>query len=337
MDRPPLSSIRIPEATPVEAETWPHRIDVAVLIPCRNEAGTIARVVGDFRAALPGARVYVYDNGSSDLTSEVAAAAGAIVRREARPGKGEVLRRMFAEIEADAYVMVDGDATYDAPSVRRMLHVLTSTGCEMVTGVRDERGEVAAYRRGHRLGNRLFNRLLGFLFGTQPTDMFSGYRVLSRRFVKSFPAASTGFEIETELTVHALQQRLPTAEIPTPYFERPPDSPSKLATYRDGTRILLATLLLFRDERPLSFFSILGVALAAVGLALGIDVVREFMRTGLVPRLPTAILASGLMILSFLAFSCGLILDSVARGRRELKRLAYLAVPAPWRDHASDA
>ena len=337
MDRPPLSSIRIPEATPVEAETRPHRIDVAVLIPCRNEAGTIARVVGDFRAALPGARVYVYDNGSSDLTSEVAAAAGAIVRREARPGKGEVLRRMFAEIEADAYVMVDGDATYDAPSVRRMLHVLTSTGCEMVTGVRDERGEVAAYRRGHRLGNRLFNRLLGFLFGTQPTDMFSGYRVLSRRFVKSFPAASTGFEIETELTVHALQQRLPTAEIPTPYFERPPDSPSKLATYRGGTRILLATLLLFRDERPLSFFSILGVALAAGGLALGIDVVREFMRTGLVPRLPTAILASGLMILSFLAFSCGLILDSVARGRRELKRLAYLAVPAPWRDHASDA
>lgn len=337
MDRPALSSMQIQEATRDEAASPPARTDVAVLIPCRNEAATIARVVGDFQAALPGARIYVYDNDSNDLTSEVAAAAGAIVRREARPGKGEVLRRMFAEIEADVYVMVDGDATYDAPSVRRMLHVLTSTGCEMVTGVREERGEVAAYRRGHRLGNRLFNRLLGLLFGTQPTDMFSGYRVLSRRFVKSFPAASIGFEIETELTVHALQQRLATAEIPTPYFERPPESPSKLATYRDGTRILRATLLLFKDERPLSFFSILGVALATVGLVLGIDVVREFMRTGLVPRLPTAILASGLMILSFLAFSCGLILDSVARGRRELKRLAYLALSASRRDHRSDA
>ncbi|HET9668304.1 MAG TPA: glycosyltransferase family 2 protein [Casimicrobiaceae bacterium] len=337
MDRPALSSMQIQEATRDEAASPPARTDVAVLIPCRNEAATIARVVGDFQAALPGARIYVYDNDSNDLTSEVAAAAGAIVRREARPGKGEVLRRMFAEIEADVYVMVDGDATYDAPSVRRMLHVLTSTGCEMVTGVREERGEVAAYRRGHRLGNRLFNRLLGLLFGTQPTDMFSGYRVLSRRFVKSFPAASIGFEIETELTVHALQQRLATAEIPTPYFERPPESPSKLATYRDGTRILRATLLLFKDERPLSFFSILGVALATVGLVLGIDVVREFMRTGLVPRLPTAILASGLMILSFLAFSCGLILDSVARGRRELKRLAYLALSASRRDQQSDA
>jgi hypothetical protein len=337
MDRPSLSPMRVAEATPVEGATPSGRVDVAVLIPCRNEAATIARVVGDFQAALPGARIYVYDNGSQDPTGEVAAAAGAIVRHEARPGKGEVLRRMFAEIEADVYVMVDGDATYDAPSVRRMLHVLTSARCEMVTGVRDERGQAAAYRRGHRFGNRLFNRLLGFLFGTEPTDMFSGYRVLSRRFVKSFPAASTGFEIETELTVHALQQRLPTAEIPTPYFERPSESPSKLATYRDGTRILLATLLLFKDERPLSFFSILGVALAAVGLVLGVDVVREFMRTGLVPRLPTAILASGLMILSFLAFSCGLILDSVARGRRELKRLAYLAVPAPWRDHGTEA
>jgi len=339
MDRAKLSSISMPmpEATAGEAVAPGAPIDVAVLIPCRNEAATIARVVRDFQAALADARIYVYDNGSSDLTGEAAAAAGAIVRREARRGKGEVLRRMFAEVEADAYVMVDGDATYDAQSVRRMLQVLTSTGCDMVTAVRDEGAQTAAYRRGHRLGNRLFNRLLGFLFGSQPTDMFSGYRVLARRFVKSFPAASTGFEIETELTVHALQQRLPTAEIPTPYFARPPESPSKLATYRDGTRILLATFLLFKDERPLSFFSVLGVALALTGLVLGIDVVREFMRTGLVPRLPTAILASGLMILSFLAFSCGLILDSVARGRRELKRLAYLAVRAPSHDDVRDA
>jgi len=301
---------------------------VAVLIPCRNEVATIARVVADFRAALPACEIYVYDNGSMDDTASAARAAGAIVRNESRPGKGGVIRRMLGEIDADAYVIVDGDATYDARSAPLMIDELVANDLDMVTAVRDERGEGAAYRRGHRLGNRAFNALLGVLFGSRPGDMLSGYRVLSRRFAKSFPANSRGFEIETELTVHALEQRLPVAEMTTPYFERPAGSSSKLSTWADGARILWMTAMLFRDEKPLAFFGAIALVIAGAGLLLGGSVVLEYMETRLVPRLPTAILATGLMLLAFLSLGCGLILNNVARGRREMKRLSYLAITA---------
>ena len=306
---------------------------VAVLVPCRNELATVARVVADFRAQLPQADVYVYDNGSTDGTGEAARAAGAIVRVERRPGKGGVVRRMLGEVDADVYVIVDGDATYDAASAPRMIAELVANDLDMVIAVRDERGDGAAYRRGHRAGNRAFNALLGVLFGSRPSDMLSGFRVLSRRFAKSFPATSRGFEIETELTVHALEQRLPIAEVTTPYFERPAGSASKLSTWGDGARILWMTAMLFRDEKPLAFFGAIAFVIAVAGMLLGGSVVIEFMDTGLVPRFPTAILATGLMLLAFLALGCGLILNNVARGRRETKRLAYLAVSAaPRRD-----
>ena len=301
---------------------------IAVLVPCRDEAATVAKVVADFRAALPQCTVYVYDNGSSDGTGALARRAGAVVRTEQRPGKGGVVRRMLGEIDADVYVIVDGDATYDAASAQRMVDELVANDLDMVTAVRDERGDGAAYRRGHRFGNRAFNALLGALFGSRPSDMLSGYRVLSRRFAKSFPAASRGFEIETELTVHALEQRVPTGEVRTPYFERPAGSQSKLSTYRDGLRILWMTAMLYRDERPLSFFGAFSLAFGVIGLILGGSVVIEYMETRLVPRFPTAILATGLMLLSFLALGCGLILHNVARGQREMKRLAYLAAGA---------
>ena len=301
---------------------------IAVLVPCRNEAATVGKVVTDFRGALPQCSVYVYDNASSDATAHAARAAGAIVRTEARPGKGGVIRRMLGEIDADIYVIVDGDATYDAASAQRLVDELVTNDLDMVTALRVEQGDGAAYRRGHRLGNRAFNALLGILFGSRPGDMFSGYRALSRRFAKSFPAASRGFEIETELTVHALEQRLPTAEVRTPYYERPAGSQSKLSTYRDGLRILRMTAVLYRDERPLAFFGAFAVLLGVIGLALGGSVVLEYMETRLVPRFPTAILATGLMLLAFLALGCGLILHNVARGQRELKRLAYLAASA---------
>ena len=301
---------------------------IAVLVPCRDEAATVAKVVADFRAALPQCTVYVYDNGSSDGTGALARRAGAVVRTEQRPGKGGVVRRMLGEIDADIYVIVDGDATYDAACAQRMVDELVANDLDMVTAVRDERGDGAAYRRGHRFGNRAFNALLGALFGSRPSDMLSGYRVLSRRFAKSFPAASRGFEIETELTVHALEQRVPTGEVRTPYFERPAGSQSKLSTYRDGLRILWMTAMLYRDERPLSFFGAFALAFGVIGLILGGSVVIEYMETRLVPRFPTAILATGLMLLSFLALGCGLILHNVARGQREMKRLAYLAAGA---------
>jgi len=314
------------------ATAWPPsaavRHSIAVLIPCRNEAATVARVVADFRAALPQCRVYVYDNGSSDGTSEIALGAGAIVRRETRPGKGVVVRRMFAEVDADIYVLVDGDATYDASRAPDLVAALVADDLDMVTGVRDDGGQVAAYRRGHRLGNRAFNNLLGILFGVRPSDMLSGYRVFSRRFVKSFPGTARGFEIEPELTVHALEQRLPTGEIRTAYVGRPGGSTSKLSTWRDGLRILWKTAMLFRDERPLMLFGAFAGMFAAAGLILGGGVVVEYMETRLVPRLPTAILATGLMLLAFLSLGCGLILNHVVRGRREAKRLAYLAIGA---------
>lgn len=301
---------------------------VAVLVPCRNEAATVAKVVTDFRTALPQSDIYVYDNGSTDGTALVARSAGAIVRAEARPGKGGVVRRMLGEIDADVYLIVDGDATYDAASGPRLVDELVANELDMVTAVRDEQGDGAAYRRGHRLGNRAFNALLGVLFGSRPSDMLSGYRALSRRFAKSFPAASRGFEIETELTVHALEQRLPTGEIRAPYYERPAGSASKLSTYRDGLRILWMTAMLYRDEKPLAFFGAFALVFGAIGLVLGGSVVLEYMETRLVPRFPTAILATGLMLLSFLALGCGLILHNVARGQHDAKRLAYLAAGA---------
>jgi glycosyltransferase involved in cell wall biosynthesis len=301
---------------------------IAVLVPCYNEALTVGRVIADFRQALPGCTVYVYDNRSTDGTGDIARAAGAQVRREARPGKGVVVRRMFAEIDADVYVITDGDATYDATRAPEMVAALVGDDLDLVTGVRDDEGRDAAYRRGHRLGNRAFNALLGILFGETPTDMFSGYRVLSRRFVKSFPMEARGFEIETELTVHALELRVPAAEIRTRYFERPEGSASKLSTYRDGFRILATMARMFRDVKPLPFFSAFAALFAAAGLVLGAGVTIEFMETGLVPRLPTAVLATGLMLLASLSFACGMILDSVARGRRETKRLAYLSAGA---------
>ena len=305
-----------------------HEPRIAVLIPCYNEALTVGRVVEDFRQALPGSAIYVYDNRSTDGTGDLARAAGAQVRREMRPGKGVVVRRMFAEIDADIYVITDGDATYDATRAPEMVAALVSDDLDLVTGIRDDEGRDAAYRRGHRFGNRAFNALLGVLFGERPTDMFSGYRVLSRRFVKSFPMEARGFEIETELTVHALELRVPTAEIRTRYFERPEGSSSKLSTYRDGARILATMARLFRDVKPLPFFSGFAAVFALLGLALGAGVVIEFMETGLVPRLPSAVLATGLMLLASLSFACGMILDSVARGRREAKRLAFLAAGA---------
>ena len=298
---------------------------IAVLVPCRNEVATVAGVVAGFRAALPACDVYVYDNGSTDGTGAAASRAGAIVRTEPRPGKGGVVRRMLGEIDADIYVMVDGDGTYDAASAPRMVAALVANDLDMVTAVRDEERSANAYRRGHRVGNRAFNALLGVLFGARPADMLSGYRVLSRRFAKSFPAISRGFEIETELTVHALEQRLPTAEVRTPYFERPAGSTSKLSTWADGARILWMTVTLFRDERPLAFFGGIAIVVGTLGLLLGGSVVIEYMHTHLVPRFPTAILATGLMLLAFLALGVGLILNNVARGRRETKRLAYLA------------
>jgi glycosyltransferase involved in cell wall biosynthesis len=298
---------------------------IAVLVPCRNEAVTVGRVVADFRTALPGAMIYVYDNGSADETAAIARAAGAIVRREEAPGKGGVVRRMFAEVDADVYVIVDGDATYDASRAPELVAMLVDNELDMVTAVR-EHDDLAAYRRGHATGNRAFNRLIGVLFAVRPGDVLSGYRALSRRFVKSFPAQSQRFEVETEMTVHALELNVPRGELATRYMPRPAGSDSKLRTWRDGLRILRFMVRLFRDVKPFAFFALIAAGLALAGLVLGGGVFVEFMRTRQVPRLPTAVLATGLMVLASMSFACGLILDSVARGRLESKRLAYLAL-----------
>lgn len=301
----------------------PH-FEIAVLVPCYNEEATVGQVVADFRAALPDAAIYVYDNRSSDRTAEVALAAGAIVRREGRPGKGEVVRRMFADIDADIYVMVDGDATYHAPSAPALIQALVDTQADLVNGARVDTA-VKAYRPGHRFGNRLLTGLVAAVFGQMTTDMLSGFKVFSRRFAKSFPAHSRGFEIETELMVHALELRMGVAELSTPYAERPEGSVSKLNTIRDGIRILSIIGLFVKEERPLAVFSILSAVLALAALMLGLPVVADFMRTGLVERFPTAILASALMITAVIAMFSGLVLDTVTRGRREAKRFAYLA------------
>ena len=301
---------------------------VAVLIPCYNEAVALPGVVAAFRRALPEAQVFAYDNNSTDGTAQAARAAGAVVGREALQGKGHVVRRMFADIDADIYVLVDGDGTYDAGSAPAMIGLLRQDRLDMVTAIRVT-DAARAYRRGHRTGNSVLTGLVAALFGARVTDMLSGYRVFSRRFVKSFPALAGGFETETELTVHALQLAMPLGEIDSAYSERPAGSASKLHTIRDGLRILRLIVMLVKDERPLLLFSSNAVLLFLGGMALGVPVVLEFWRTGLVPRLPTAIVAAALVALSSLSVACGLILDSVGRGRREMKRLAYLAVTAP--------
>ncbi|MDE2184305.1 MAG: glycosyltransferase [Alphaproteobacteria bacterium] len=301
---------------------------IAVLIPCYNEEAAIATVVDDFRTALPTATVYVYDNNSRDRTIERARQAGAVVRSENRQGKGNVVRRMFADIEADVYVLVDGDDTYDASAAPQLIAKLIAEGLDIVTGHREATG-TAAYRAGHVLGNRLLTGLTGIMFGVKLGDMLSGYRIMSRRFVKSFPAAVEGFGIETELTVHAVRLLVPMAEVATRYKERPAGSASKLNTYRDGMRILLTIVGLMRRERPLIFFTSIFGFFALMTFAIGIPVVIEYFETGLVPRLPTAVLVTGTMVLAFLSLFTGLMLDTVTRGRWELKRMIYLAIPGP--------
>lgn len=304
---------------------------IAVLVPCYNEEAAVATVVADFRKALPGAEIYVYDNNSRDNTAAVAREAGAIVRSERRQGKGHVVRRMFADVEADIYVLVDGDATYDAPSAPRMIDKLLEEHLDMVVGLRIDQSQ-AAYRLGHRTGNRMLTGFLSSTFGHAFKDILSGYRVFSRRFVKSFPVLSDGFEIETELAVYALELSLPVAEVETPYYARPEGSFSKLNTWRDGFRILGTMLKLYRSERPLRFFTVIGILLALAAITLAIPIVVTFIETGLVPRLPTAVLSMGLTIVAMLSVSSGLVLDTVTRGRREMKMLAYLSQPAPERN-----
>jgi glycosyltransferase involved in cell wall biosynthesis len=305
----------------------PSAMRVAVLVPCFNEEAAVATVVADFRKALPAAAIYVYDNNSSDRTAQVAREAGAEVRSERRQGKGHVVRRMFADIDADVYVLVDGDATYDAPSAPRMIKKLVDDHLDMVVGLRLDQVE-AAYRRGHRTGNRMLTGFLSSVFGQAFKDILSGYRVFSRRFVKSFPVLSDGFEIETELTVHALELAMPVAELETPYYARPEGSVSKLNTWRDGFRILGTILKLYRSEKPLRFFVLIGLFLALVSIGLAIPIIITYLEEGIVPRLPTAVLSTGLMIIAVLSISSGLVLDTVTRGRREMKFLAYLSQPA---------
>jgi glycosyltransferase involved in cell wall biosynthesis len=312
----------------VTEHTAQSLLEVAVLVPCYNEERAIAKVVADFRAALPDARVYVYDNNSTDGTVAAAKDAGAVVRRETHQGKGYVVRRMFNDIEADIYVLVDGDATYDAPSARVMIDRLLADRLDMVVATRIDRDE-AAYRPGHRFGNRLLSSFVAHIFGRAFTDILSGYRVFSRRFVKSFPILSGGFEIETELTVHALELELPVGEVATPYYSRPSGSASKLNTWQDGFRILWTVLKLYRAERPLSLFGSLGSALAIMAIGLAIPIFITYVQEGLVPRLPTAVLSTGLIVLASLSIAVGLILDTVTRGRREAKLMAYLALRAP--------
>jgi glycosyltransferase involved in cell wall biosynthesis len=318
-----------PQIDPVAADSLlePRR-EIAVIIPCFNEAHSIAEVVRGFRSVLPGARIYVFDNNSTDETVAIASAAGALIRRETLQGKGNVVRRMFADVDADAYVMADGDATYDPSYAARMVNRLFEERLDMVVGTRAA-SHVAAYRPGHQFGNRFLTFAVANLFGKRFSDMLSGYRVFSRRFVKSFPAMSSGFEIETELTIHALELQLPVAEIVTPYRIRVTGSTSKLRTYVDGLKIVRLIVVLYKNERPLRFFSSIAGVLIAVALALGIPLIVTFIKTGLVPRQPTAILATGLVLLSALSVVAGMILDTVTRGRLEMRRLAYLAVPPP--------
>jgi glycosyltransferase involved in cell wall biosynthesis len=303
--------------------SWVAKRSVAVLLPCYNEAVAIGSVVRSFSAALPEARIYVYDNNSTDGTLDEAAKAGAIVRAEPYQGKGNVVRRMLADIDADIYVLADGDGTYDPTAAGMLIETLVKENLDMIVGTRVGGGE-EAYRRGHRAGNRIFNRIVAELFGPGFSDILSGYRVLSRRFAKSFPVTATGFEIETELSVHALDLKIATREVPLPYSKRPEGSASKLRTYRDGWRILMTILMLVKELQPFRFFGTIAGVLALIALGIGLPLLPTYLATGLVPRFPTAILAATIMQLAFLSFACGLILDSLARARREAKRMRYL-------------
>ena len=301
---------------------------IAVLLPCYNEEAAIRATVSGFRGALPGAVVYVYDNNSTDRTREVAAEAGAVVRTERLQGKGHVVMRMFSDIDADVYVIADGDLTYDPKAAPRMVEMLLQEQLDMVVGTR-RHSEKDAYRGGHVLGNRIFTGLLSGLFGRSFSDIFSGYRVFSRRFVKSFPVISSGFEVETEISVHALELKMPVGEIETTYLPRPEGSQSKLSTFSDGWRILRTIVTLYRVERPALYYGLIGAFLVALAILLAVPLVVTYLHTGLVPRLPTAILVTGIIIIAVLCFFAGLILDTVTRGRRELRRLAYLSLDAP--------
>lgn len=306
----------------------PVPLNTAVLLPCHNEGPVIAQVIKTFRAALPQADIYVYDNNSTDDTVVNASAAGAIVRHEPMQGKGHVVRRMFADVEADIYVLADGDGTYDTSKVTRMIDLLKNENLDMVVGTREQGNNPRTYRFGHVFGNRFLTATVGKLFKSRFQDILSGYRVMSRRFVKSFPALASGFEIETMLTIHTLDLRLPYAEVECPYFERQESTTSKLNTMRDGIRILGTIMLLYKEYHPFRFFGYLSSLLVLTSLVLGIPVVIEYLETGLVPRVPTAILATGLMVLAGIGLTCGLILDTVSRGRREIKRLHYQSFPS---------
>lgn len=318
-----------PQPIPGSAPATPR---IAVTIPCYNEAVTIAKVIADFRQALPTADIYVFDNNSSDNTAQIARDAGAIVRSEQRQGKGHVVRRMFADVEADIYLMVDGDDTYDATIAPTLVELLKRNHVDMVVGTRADVTKDAG-REGHALGNKLFNKIYGRLFGKQFSDIFSGYRVFTRRFVKSFPAVSSGFEIETEMSVHCSELGIPTLERPTVYGVRPEDSQSKLRTFRDGFRILGMFAMLAKETRPAAFFGTLGIGLVALAGILALPLIMTYVETGLVPRLPTAILATGLVVTATIFAVSGLILDSLARARIEAKRAVFLSFNAPdWRE-----
>lgn len=313
----------VPFTEAPQLEDYPASI--AVVIPCHNEAAAIGRVIADFRGALPSAQIHVCDNASTDETVEVAAAAGAIVHSEPQPGKGNAVRRLFSDIEADIYVLVDGDDTYDAACAPHMVDLLEDRQLDMVVGTRVAQSG-AAYRPGHRFGNYMFTTIIARIFGNGVSDVLSGYRAFSRRFVKSFPALSTGFETETEFTVHALELRMPIGELATPYRERGAESSSKLNAIRDGFRILVKIIRLLKEERPLGFFGIAGSVFALAAFVLAWPVLLTWLETGLVPRLPTAVLATGLMLIAFLSWTCGAILGSVSHSRREIRRLWYLGI-----------
>ena len=318
----------LPVETILMPTYFPSHLRLAVLVPCYNEEKAIGQVVHDFRAVLPQATIYVYDNNSRDQTMAMAAAAGAVVRREPLQGKGNVVRRMFSDVEADIYVLVDGDATYDAASAPKMIQRLLDGPLDMVNGARVTDIK-AAYRPGHRLGNVMLTTMVALIFGDRFKDMLSGYRIFSRRFVKSFPALTAGFETETELTVHALELHMPIDEVKTAYRDRPVGSVSKLSTFKDGFRILFTIIVLIKEERPMQFFSLTAIFFTLISFILVVPVVEEYVLTGLVPRLPTAILAMGLLFLAFFSITAGLILDTVTRGRREMKRMRYLNIAAP--------
>ena len=298
-------------------------MNISILIPCYNEEKTIAKVVSDCKKYIPEANIYVYDNNSTDKTIQMAQKAGAIVHKETMQGKGNVVRRMFADIDADIYVMIDGDATYDVSSIPNLIKILKEENLDMVVGARKEAGE-NCYRIGHRFGNKVLTKLVEVFLQYKLQDMLSGLRVFSKRYVKTFPAESRGFEIETELTVYALSRRLPIKEVQTKYFSRPQGSYSKLSTYKDGSQILKTIALLIKEERPLLFFSIVAFIIFVIGLGLAVPIFIEFKNTGLVPRFPTAILASSLMVCSLISFFIGVVLDTVVAAKKEISRAIYL-------------